>query len=1002
MDHISPSLDPERELRQTSTSSFTLSPIICSALSPQWLVKIASNRQRISYLSRKLLAEESANSLEKESLAESTPASNILERLKIKQHHLIHIISNLISVNDSSPSSSKEPNGKPELIEWLKGRGYVSLANKLINHKGYPWNEIANIGSPILMEQLVDIYLLCQHKKGKFDKDDLSTPKIMDFALHLASLVTTSSANQQYLHSYELINDAKQILGQLLYLINQDVQMAFKAIDTPLYQDALENIKDEFSLKIQEICKRLQSCYIDHYETRLQDPQMALHTIIPLEIAKALLTDIGTINVGIIDSLSDIFLPHDKAPINYEANLSYALTILQRSPKLRAEFEKIQAPRSTTIHSNDVIKISLGLSPQHSIDYLDARLATLTALLSHLRQGEDRSCFAVSLAIEILSAHLGFCIKDLRQLLEEGKLTRSIKGIRKDIPFAKRMSDENLHKQVSFNSSGDLIIQGKKKASLWKAPGLQAACQAIGIHNPREIILATIKDLPPLKKGKFHTLEIKELIQKICEHVHKQHSNPSSSSFDQLYTQACFAFSSKTAQPILKIWENALANMAEAEEGSMIKTAILESTLDALQFKLGQLKIPPSLLLQRFFLHIQKSLYENIRLQYDPFILSNANESNTKEGGFVLYRQTKRIDDQKAFRTFILDTLLEVNKKMRHSEMSDIETQELNQVLDILTPYMDSDEFMGYLLARYHPSNKFAVSQLTHGEPLPYQHLQFTPWITQTGNNSKALLKIYFETNKPIQTERFISSGAEEALTNIIEMCKRMSGEEKRLYLNNPNKLKPLCIVGKHRLPFMAGNPLLSTAWQEDCPTKEWIERVVLKPGREIAEALLDKETQQNFNENLKKNVLSKVLSTEKMNSCIDLIQHIPNGLTIKEYRNRVLQICQNITLLPLHTSEKIVRQLDTMLCQSLEPSLKKKLEESAVHFADTNWCNGIQDIHFCFAVNPGTGELELWEAYANGSHLMALDQHYWLFNQKWEFLTIQDDLISDDSSNLV
>jgi hypothetical protein len=1000
--------DLERDSVDIAGGSFPFTAT-CSALKSKWLSKINANRQHISCLMRKILAEEAATSLENGISAGIIPSYTISERLQIQQRNSIHAISNLILVNSLSVTSPEQASSsftdtRLHLIEWLKDRGYRSLATKLTSQIGYPWNEFEQIRSPILIEQLVDIYLLCIQKMPESDSDQnkAANQKIINFALHLARLATSSNLSNEYPRSYELIEDAKQVLGQLIYLINQDPHLAIKAIHTPLYQDALDHIKNEFSLQIKKICYHLQCYYIAHYETQLQDPEIALNTMIPVEIARALLTDIGTINVGIIDSLSDIFLSQDKRYINHQANLSYALKILQRSPKLRAEFEKIHQPFSAKIASHDVIKVSLGIVSDHPINELDTRLTVLIALLSHLRQGEDRSCFAVSLAIEILSAHLVFCFKDLRQLVEEGKITRHIKGIRKDIPFIKRISDENLHKKITFNGQGELIIKEQKKAPLWKAPGLLAVCRSIDLKNPQEAILAAIQQLPSPQNGENHIVEMKILIQKICEQAKLEHSPHHSVPLDQLYTLACFAFSSQTSQPLLKIWENAIANMAEAEEGSMVKTAILESTLDALQFKLGELGIPPSIFLQRFFLHIQKSLYEKICLQYDPAIQCHL-EGNAyaKEGGFVLYHQKQRIDNEKAFRQFILDILLEVNSKMRKVSMSDIEKYECNQVFDILTPYIDSNEFMGYLLVRYHPSNKLAVSQLSHGQPLPYEQLQFTPWITQIGNNSKALLKIYFESTRPISTERFISTGAEEALINIIEMCKKMSEEEKRLYLDNPNKLKPLCILGKHRLPFMAGNPSLANAWQQQYPTKEWMNRFVIDPGREIAETLIESETKHTLIKRLQEDILPTTLSPDKIKSCMSLFEKIPEGLTIKQYRASILEICQNMHPQSTATTEKLKRQIDTMLCQSLEPSLKKKLEDSAVHFADTNWCSGIQDIHFCFAINPGTGELELWEAYANGEHLIALDQNYWLFNQKWEFMTIPEDLIPDDFSVL-
>lgn len=973
----------------------------CYTLKAKWLFRIATDRQQISHLMQKILVIESCFISTRSSLSDVSSIT-VLDRLQSPHKNLSHVMSNLRLLQASSAVTSTEEKTsshvkKDPFIHYLKTEGYLSVAETWGGASEYPWKEIRKIHNPILIEQLTHIHLLCKYKSKQFCYPEADSQKLMDFVIHLTHFATSSTFNH-YSHAYELVNDTKQLLGQLIYLINKNPRLAVNAIDVSLYKNALENIKNSYHLYIQRICHRLQNYYIAHQQTQLQDPAIALYTQIPREIAKTLLTEIGTINIGIIDSLCHIFLSHEKQPINHEVNLIYSLKMLEHSPKLRAEFEKISHPRSDNIASNDVIRASIGLFPDHQVDHLDTRLAALIALLSHLRQGSDRSCFAISLVIEMLSAHLGWCFKDLRQLLETGKLTRQIKSIRKEIPFINRMSDQNLQKQITFNAEGSVIFQGVPQAHLWKAPGLQAVCQSLNLKNPEAVLSTIFSQLPLLKSSEFHTLEIRTLIKKLCEQVKFSEET----SLENLYHRACFAFSSHTAQPLLKVWENAIANMAEVEKGSMIKTAILESTLDALQFKLGEQSIPPSLHLQRFFLHIQKILYERMQLQYDPTVFSYLQgESSVEEGGFVLYDQEKRIDHEKDFRQFIYVILVNASQKMLKGTVAESTKNTLNHVLKILTSYLESPEFIGYLLARYHPSNKLAVSRLSKGESISYQHLYFTPWITRTGNNSKALMEIYFELTTPIPSEYFVSSEANKTLAHIIDMCKQMSPAEKQLYVKNPHKLKPLCILGKHRLPFMAGHPSLASAWQKNYPTQEWIDYFVIKPGTEIADTLIDSQTQQNILLLLQQEVLPSVMSQIKIKGCIELIQRIPKNLTIQHYRNYILHICQSIhSLSKPSLAKKFVRQIDTMLCRSLEPSCRKKLQDSAIHFADTNWYHGVQDIHFCFAVNPGTRELELWEVYANGSHLMALDQNYWLFNQKWEFLMIKD-LVPDDSSYL-
>lgn len=999
---IEGNLTAEPENFSTGNASITSTPPISSASSnsprPRWLAKIAANRQQVSSLIHHIFASEKQTADMPQALIDSSHPS-FLDRVKIQQKKSIDVVSNLFLV--PSPAHSKEESShstgqiaKSDLIEWLKTKGYLSLAEKIKEHSGYPWTEFEKIRSPILMEQIVEIHLLCTKKEVPEEKGNL----MLDFALHLANLVSSQRYAYHYTHS--LLNDAKQVLGQFIYLLNLNPELAFQTIDHESYQKSLENIKDRFSTKIQEVCERLQYHYLLHQSTQLQNPDVALHNKIPYEIARALLTDIGTINFGIIESLSDVFLSSEGSLINHESNLSHTLSLLQHSPRFRAEFEKITAPNSIKTPSNSVIQVALGIEIDHPIHSYETRLAALIAMLSHLRQGEDRSCFAVSLAIEILSAHLGSCFKDLQQLLEEGKLTRRMKGIQKDIPFTKKISDKNLRKTIVINKNGEIIIHNQPKAFLWEAPGLIAACQAIGISNPYEAIQAVMAQLSPSDERGFFQIKVKTLLRKLCEQMPAS-DPPKIAWIEQLYSAAAFAFSSQTSPPLLKVWENSIANMAEAEEGSMIKRAILDSTLDALQYQLGKLKIPPTLLLQQYFIYIQTLLYKEIHLQYDPTVISSADhKSNQAEGGFLLFYQQNKIPDEAAFRNFMHDILSKVKGKLLEENLSINENAQLNQVSDILDAHIEKPEFIGYLLARYHPSNKTAVKRMSQGVPIDYALLRYTPWMTRIGNDSRALLKIYLECDKPIQAEHFIMSGADEALTKIIEMCKQMPEDEKVLYINNPNKLKPLCILGKHRLPFMAGNHSLSSAWQKEYSTPEWIENFVMHPGKEISETFIDSMTKSQFNQKIEKEILPTYLEKKSLDKAIKLINRITKQCTIKQYRNYVLKICQLVHPFSENSAlQKFTRQVDTSLCQSLEPYLKKQLENSAVHFADTNWCNGIQDIHFCFAVNPGTGKLELWEAQANGSHLMALDQNYWLNNQKWEFLTLPKDLIPDDST---
>jgi hypothetical protein len=985
------SIIPPKEIKNIdSVSYYLLSPSVSTQT--QWLNYIQSLQMRITSLIHPFKSEESSHSMEITSIESRDEIYKILDQLRIKKS------SNKLKRNlpqELFTSSSCHVSTRPTIsseetnyIYDLKKKGLQALVEKLEKHDGYPWNEIKTIRNSILIEQLTDLYQLCQ---AKHPTSDASIKKILDFAIDLAKTAMAPSLTESYSHSNDVMNYTKHMLGRLIYLTNQNLSAVAKCIQTETPQNALIEIQNEFSVAIQNLSYQLQNYYAIHYETQLQSPELAFHTKIPSFIAEALLTDTGTINLGIIDLLAEKFLISDP-PINHQVNLAYGLHLLQYSPQLRNEFEKIRRPSSPNMPSNDVIRAVLGLSPEIEITDLHAKQTILTALLSHIRQGEAGSCFATSLANEILSAHLAFCLKDLTQIIQESKLTRTIKGVCKDIPFIKSIPDEDLTKKISIDRKGYVITHHKTQGPLWEAPGIQAACSSLAIKDVRKAVQALTHSFPFADKS--YEIEIKEFIKMLCEY--KTTLEPDKKAvIGTLYSQACFAFSAQTAQPLLKVWENAIANMAEAQEGGMIKTNILESILYALQFKLGEMKVPPSKMIKQLLQEIKKNLYARIQLQYDPLVKdSSIDDQQLKaKGGFVLYHKDQRFDNPQKFNLFLAEIIFQISKKAKTLNVTDEELKIINQFFDVLLPYLQSDEFMTRVLVKYHPSN--AVQLMV--EPHHYNNLKFTPWITRTGNNSKTVLEVYLEANQPIQTEKILSENLEERLNTIIKIGQRLSDVEKDSYLINPNKSSQLRIPGWHTgCLILLGNHALMRAIKRDSSIEEWLEKFIKAPGKQVADSLMDSATRHQLLKQLSQSVLPNFLPKDKLIIFDQLAKELPENLSIKEYRNSLIQLCRKSPdLKPAFILDNMIRKLDTAIYQSLNPELKKHLENSALHLIDTNWCYNVHDIHLCAIVNPGTGELELWEAYSNSSHLTAINQKDWL--QEWEILMIPEKLIPND-----
>jgi hypothetical protein len=303
---------------------------------------------------------------------------------------------------------------------------------------------------------------------------------------------------------------------------------------------------------------------------------------------------------------------------------------------------------------------------------------------------------------------------------------------------------------------------------------------------------------------------------------------------------------------------------------------------------------------------------------------------------------------------------------------------------------VNTDEFLTLVLLKYHPFN-----QLIENLPANFDKVEFAPWLTRSGNKTENVLEVYLQSNQPFNTEKFMANDQAERLKDLINLCKKMPDHEKQSFTDNPNKLVLFRIRGVHAAGVFFGHPSLAKAWQEESATEDWIEKSVLLPGRAVSEGLLDSQTRFHFLREFRQTILPSFLREERWDIFMDFVEKIPQSISIQEYRRAILEICQEIDPACIPLLDKIARQVDCAICQSLEPSLKKELEHSAVHFGDTNLSQGTQDIHFCFVVNPGTGDLELWEVNDDGSHFVALDQKYWL--QEWEIYLLSEKIIPSD-----
>lgn len=877
-------------------------------------------------------------------------------------------------------------------IENLETLGFKRLADHLQLNRGYPWNRIIEIKNALIGEQLTDLFFLADFNKAN------GINKIMDFAITLAESSEYAFVNE----NIDLALETQKVIGQLTYLVNVNSSQ----VETFIENDetvAIEKIEQEFDKHFRKVLKLIEDNEKLPINAFLQNTKLSSQIELSREIAKSLITKNGTINTGLIEVIKDI-LVSPRPQINHIVNISYGLTILHQSPKLRDEFRNIRAPKNGNETAAQIIKATLDLSLEDPVTALEARQTVLTSLLSHLRQNNDGSCFASSVAIEILSSHLYHCFKDFVQLIHEGKLSRTLKNTKKDFLPILRIRDEHINKKIELNFDGT-VLNSPDQSKLWDAPGIITACHAIGIHDPKATIIKILNRVLP-NKGKA-AFEIKTILRELSRLAtqnlkFEMHQTINPKETLQLFQRglkllqkAEFAYSARTNPPLLKVWENVIASMAEAQESSVIKKMIMKSVVYALELKLTKEKIDPSPLLKQIFEDIKEKILQ-IRTHYDPTLITLKIDGQTfKEGGFVPYFDKNRIDSPKKFISLIKDVVNEVLNKNKQY-LTEEQKINLEKISTLLLEYIKEEKiFIKNVLIKFDKSNAIPniLEKMAEGE------LKITPWALFIGNNSKKVLSVYLENDKAIHSPHEFSGSVKDRLISIIKMGQRLNAHEKDVYKKNPNKLIQFRVPDHHTGSLMLGHSSLANAWMNNKNADQWVQNKVILPGMILSNTAVDEATQQALIDRITDKILPEYISKEKAASFKTVAIKINRKCSIHEYRSSMIQLITSFDEKLETNVDQIKRQVDAAIIESLEPKLKKKFKENIIHIADTNWRDSDEtnDNHLVILLNPGTKELELWEAGADNSHFHCLDQKHWFVQKKWEVFSISPESIADD-----
>ncbi|MFN4174237.1 MAG: hypothetical protein ACK4HV_03940, partial [Parachlamydiaceae bacterium] len=440
--------------------------------------------------------------------------------------------------------------------------------------------------------------------KTRVAEDNADLPQdlsknVKEMYLHLLSIIEANCPARKkeillFIERERSIKDEKnfvQILAKLILLIDNE----------RLHH--LDSIHADTDIYLGNIVKEMVQEF-GHL------PELELRTHLSRAFATLLVTSIGQINYGLIPTLTPIFRRFEKSGSDFASSFENTLEMLYTQPVLREKIESLKKPKKELTHVRELIRVTLDIKRKR-IGSVDAKRTLLTALFSYPKQENVGNCFAISLAISLFSNSIIKCVDDFIEILSYGCLKRVVENEQVSFPFLMKMPVEHTKKALPENFRDDPFFKSLKeylKIESWPS----------GAKTVEELLALIDKNKPgSLERGRF-------------------------------FVEA------KTKNPLITVWGNILASMAEGGSDTLLKTALTGSLLHVAR------EYAQEPILNEF----KKSLLDRIHIHYDPEIES-AGDTN---GAFVLYdkkRDWKRIDDPTKFHHFILHAINNPDLKTR-------------------------------------------------------------------------------------------------------------------------------------------------------------------------------------------------------------------------------------------------------------------------------------------------------------------------------------------------
>lgn len=729
----------------------------------------------------------------------------------------------------------------------------------------------------------------------------VGSAKLSDELIELATLIACEAPR------------AEQDLAIMTYFAGRDPQKLEQVVAPGEIAVSSWRLQEAFTLEVRTRLEALSRIApspgtqgSSTQGTSIQDPEQLIFAQLPIHISALLIDRRGCVNQGLIPLLEQRLGEELGVSDEQERwhSLLGGLRAIYRNAALRQAIESIEGPCHTDAEL--VVRSCLALPAASKVSSTSMRLAALSALLYRLHQGRIGSCFSTSICRAAMSTDPLRCLQDFTALLKEGKLTRYVDGKPLSFPIVHQLP----------KAHGDRLIDISSSEQISSSYGLRAAARVVGLAWAR------------LEQAPLGQQSVERLLARCAG--------------DKDAAALLFAFEAQTTHALVKVWDNCVASMAEAEAHGVVTKRLLDGLQSGWLDQTSNVLQHCQTLEEKIHCVVRQAILARRQYLYFPS-MSNGNvgeDGRSIAAAFVLYDRVtqERIDSPATFCAFLARCLHDAQAQLEDDSQHFIRTGlgELHRLISL--------GGAGERLAKYYPNA--GRGQL--------------PWLDYASNSPRAILKVYLELNELPARQTLRPKRAEALLGHLIDWLKSRPEEDKQRLRTGPEVLVPVSTAGQHAFCLRPAAPSLKRAWSAQYPeyTQEWIQQKLIDPGRAIARQPAPPPLKQAF---------SAHLDPDKL----------PSQINMTDYRDRLLER----SLLHGQSPAK----LHTQLFSALPQELRELLLSSAITIADSNWRSGTAALSLAFMFNPFSDRLELWEIDDEG-RARGLDQDFWLLRRQWLF----------------